>query len=242
MISNIIKAVEENIKDSDAELIVNAPDITPDNAEEILEEPEKLDMKDQTDNIQSIDIYKVQLKRDRSLKSFVLSILKYLSEDILREESDFSSIKSNDKEMNVDEENNEDGEVESTLPEKTDSTSNSKSKKRANEYTDFLVSKKSKKHDLDENFNILKRLIRELSSDTTRISITNTEERNEKARYELIITYYHYGEELEKCLVHYREGYKEHEALKKLYDEVKNQLLKEVIKNAIQKKSNRARK
>ena len=72
--------------------------------------------------------------------------------------------------------------------------------------------------------------------------ITNAEERNEKARHELIIAYYHYEEELEKRLVHYREGYEEHEALKKLYDEVKDQLPKEVTKNAIRKKSNRARK
>ncbi|GBC05454.1 hypothetical protein RclHR1_06230014 [Rhizophagus clarus] len=33
MVSNIIKAVEENIKGSDAELIINAPDIIPDDAE-----------------------------------------------------------------------------------------------------------------------------------------------------------------------------------------------------------------
>jgi hypothetical protein len=156
------------------------------------------------------------------------------------------------------------------MPEETDSASNSKSKKRVNEDTDSSVSKKSKKRDLDEDSNILKRLIQELSSDTTQISvikekkgfqresmqedrstqiffdlyfkITNAEERNEKARHELIIAYYHYGEELEKRLVHYREGYKEHEALKKLYDEVKDQLPKEVTKNAIRKKSNRARK
>ncbi|CAG8690731.1 11006_t:CDS:1 [Funneliformis mosseae] len=298
-----------------------------------MEEPEESDTEDQTDNIQSSDIYKVQLKRDRFLKSLALSILKYLSKDILREESDFSSIKSNDtiqdcemcqecdkpiltenpprslvlnvcgdiihqtcagkpdkrgvlecscgiaddkdlslssEEMDIDEKNNEDGEVESTLPEKTDSASNSKSKKQANENMDSSASKKFKKRDLDENSNILKRLIRELSSDTTQISvikekkglqresmqedrstqiffdlyfkITNAEERNEKARHELIIAYYHYGEELEKRLVHYREGYKEHEALKKLYDEVKDQLPKEVTKNAIRKKSNRARK
>jgi len=33
MVSNIIKAVEKNIKDSNAELIINAPDITLDDAE-----------------------------------------------------------------------------------------------------------------------------------------------------------------------------------------------------------------
>ncbi|CAG8719444.1 6046_t:CDS:2, partial [Funneliformis mosseae] len=174
------------------------------------------------------------------------------------------------EEMDMDEKNNEDGKVESTLPEETDLASNSKSKKWANEDTDSSASKKSKKRDLNEDSNILKRLIWELSSDTTQISvikekkglqresiqedrstqiffdlyfkITNAEERNEKARYELIIAYYHYGEELEKRLVHYRKGYKEHEALKKLYDEVKDQLSKEVTKNAIRKKLNRARK
>jgi len=185
--------------------------------------PEESDTEDQTDNIQSSDIYKVQPKRDRSLKSLALSILKYLPEDILHEELDFSSIKSNDtiqdcetcqecdkpiltedpprslvlnvcgdivhrtcagkpdkrgvlecscgmaddkdpslsseEEMDVDEKNNE--EVESTLPEETDSAfSNSKSKKRANEATDSSASKKSKKRDLDEDSNILKRLTR----------------------------------------------------------------------------------
>jgi len=79
---------------------------------------------------------------------------------------------SSEEEMDVDKENNEDGEVESTLPEETDSaSSNSKSKKRANEATDSSASKKSKKRDLDEDSNTLKRLIRELSSDITRISV-----------------------------------------------------------------------
>ncbi|PKY58734.1 hypothetical protein RhiirA4_513394 [Rhizophagus irregularis] len=39
MVSNIIKAVEENIKGSDAELIANAPDITPDDAEVLKQIP-----------------------------------------------------------------------------------------------------------------------------------------------------------------------------------------------------------
>ena len=39
MVSNIIKVVEENIKGSDAELIVNAPDITPDDAEVLKQIP-----------------------------------------------------------------------------------------------------------------------------------------------------------------------------------------------------------
>jgi len=39
MVSNIIKAVEKNIKDSNAELIINAPDITLDDAEVLKQIP-----------------------------------------------------------------------------------------------------------------------------------------------------------------------------------------------------------
>ncbi|CAG8696686.1 13954_t:CDS:1, partial [Funneliformis caledonium] len=39
MVSNIIKAVEENIKGSDTELIINAPNITPDDAEVLKQIP-----------------------------------------------------------------------------------------------------------------------------------------------------------------------------------------------------------
>src|ERR1044072_2002526 len=49
---------------------------------------------DPIDNIQSRDIYKVQPGRNKALKSIALNILKYLPEDILREEPDFSSNKS----------------------------------------------------------------------------------------------------------------------------------------------------
>ncbi|CAG8603359.1 4808_t:CDS:2 [Funneliformis mosseae] len=45
---------------------------------------------------QSRDIYEVQPERNRALKLLALHILKHLPEDILREESDFSSIKSNE--------------------------------------------------------------------------------------------------------------------------------------------------
>jgi hypothetical protein len=45
---------------------------------------------------QSEDIYGVQPKRNRALKLLALHILKHLPEDILREEPDFSSIKSNE--------------------------------------------------------------------------------------------------------------------------------------------------
>ena len=45
---------------------------------------------------QSRDIYGVQPKRNKALKLLALHILKHLPEDILREEPDFSSIKSNE--------------------------------------------------------------------------------------------------------------------------------------------------
>jgi len=117
---------------------------------------------------------------------------------------------------------------------------------------------------------VLKRLIRELSSDTTRISeikekkglhresvreveeartffdlylkISNAEERNENTRHEVLRAYYYFGEELEKRLDHHKQTMEEHEAQKKVNDEVRDQLPKEVTKNAIRKKTERARK
>ncbi|CAI2201600.1 13401_t:CDS:1, partial [Funneliformis geosporum] len=59
---------------------VESPNTPVDNNKE---KPEESDTEDQTDNIQSSDIDKVQPKCDRSLKSLALSILKYLPEDIL---------------------------------------------------------------------------------------------------------------------------------------------------------------
>ncbi|PKK60732.1 hypothetical protein RhiirC2_792893 [Rhizophagus irregularis] len=50
-------------------------------------------MKDLINSTQRSDIYKVQSRCNRALKIY---ILKYLPEDILREEPDFLSIKSND--------------------------------------------------------------------------------------------------------------------------------------------------
>ena len=60
------------------------------------------------------------------------------------------------------------------------------------------------------------------------LKISNAEEWNEKAHHELIVAYYYYGEELEKRLAHYRKTNEDHEASKKLYDEVKDQLPKVV--------------
>ena len=82
------------IQESSSNTGVESPNTPVDNNME--EHPEGSNTEDQTDNTQSNDIYKVQPRRDRSLKSLALSILKYLPEDILREEPDFSSIKSND--------------------------------------------------------------------------------------------------------------------------------------------------
>lgn len=65
---------------------------------------------------------------------------------------------------------------------------------------------------------------------------------NETAHHGLISSYYSFGKELEKCLAHFRQTNKEYEALKKLYDEVKDQLLKEVTRYTLQKKADRARK
>ena len=53
---------------------------------------EDINMDELIDSTQSKDIYKVQLKCNRALKLIALNILKYLPEDILREESDFHQL------------------------------------------------------------------------------------------------------------------------------------------------------
>ena len=164
-----------------------------------------------------------------------------------------------DEDVNMDEDEDGDEEVE-TQPE-IQSSSNSKNKKRANTSADKPSGKKSNKRVKGDDSIVLKRLIRKLSSDTTRISvikkkkglhresvrevegtrtffelylkISNAEERSENARHELILAYYSFGEELEKRLAHHRKTNVEHEALKKLYNDVKDQLPKEVTKNAL---------
>ena len=185
------------------------------------------------------------------------------------EDTDVGKNASVDENVNMDEDEVEDADDEKveTQPE---IQSSSKGKKRANEATDSSSSKKSKKKIKEDDSIVLKRLIRELSSDTTRLSvikekkglyresarevkgdrtffelylkISNAEERNENARHELIIAYFHFGEELEKRLAHYRKTDKDHEATKKVYNEVKDQLPKEVTNNALRKKSDRAKK
>src|SRR5205814_9636516 len=74
------------------------------------------------------------------------------------------------------------------------------------------------------------------------LKISNAEERNENARHELMIAYFHFGEELEKRLAHYRKTDEDHEDTKKVYNEVKDQLPKEGTNNALRKKSYRAKK
>ena len=75
------------------------------------------------------------------------------------------------KDINTDEVEVEvaDNEKVETQP-KIQSSSNSKSKKWANEVTNFSTSKKFKKYVQEKDSNILKKLIQKLSSDTTRIS------------------------------------------------------------------------
>ena len=51
-------------------------------------------------------------------------------------------------------------------------------------------------------------------------------------RHEVLRCYYFLGEELEKRLEHYKQTMEEHEAQKKVNDEVRDQLPKEVTKNA----------
>ncbi|GES73276.1 hypothetical protein GLOIN_2v244665 [Rhizophagus clarus] len=62
--------------------------------------------------------------------------------------------------------------------------------------------------------------------------ICNAEKLEEDARFEVIISYYFFGEGLEKHLVQYKH-LEEHEARKKINNEVKDQLPKETSKAAI---------
>ncbi|CAB4472587.1 hypothetical protein RhiirA1_398657 [Rhizophagus irregularis] len=59
---------------------------------------------------------------------------------------------------------------------------------------------------------------------------------------ELTLAYYNFGEELEKHLDHYKKTEEEHKAQKRVNDEVRGQLPKEVTKYTIRKKTEGARK
>ncbi|CAG8697907.1 11653_t:CDS:1 [Ambispora leptoticha] len=184
-----------------------------------------------------------------------------------------SRISSQGQAMNLDE-NEETEHRHEPAEDQVEESSDSTSKKRTNEATDKSTekfsSKKTKKEIKAEDSIVLKRLIRELSFDTTRISeirekkglhrestqevegsrfffdlylkISKAEEQNKNTHHEVIRSYYNFGDELEKRLAQYREANEEHDALKKLYDEVRDQLPKEVTKNALRKKADRARK
>ncbi|RIA79156.1 hypothetical protein C1645_841397 [Glomus cerebriforme] len=244
---------------SSANTGVESPNTPVDN--NIEERPEESDTESPFDvkNITTDDIYKVQPRCNRSLKSLALSILKYLSDDILRKKPDFSSIKSNDSiqdyeacqecdkhilsedpprslvlnvlsddrdpSLHSEGEMDVDGEEESAWPEESDSASNSGRKKWANEDTDSSASKKSKKHVQLEDSNILKKLIWKLSFDTTRLLEIKEKRGLHREAYVKL--------RLEKRLAHYRKTNEEHEAKKKLYSAVKDQLPKEVIKSAV---------
>ncbi|CAG8647104.1 11139_t:CDS:2 [Rhizophagus irregularis] len=102
-----------------------------------------------------------------------------------------------------------------------------KMEQRTNEATDSSPSKKSKKH-IAERHPHLEKSYPGVSSDTTRIS-------DIKEREGLHKRFCTASSTIEKTN-------EEHEALKKLYDEIKEQLPKEVTRNALRKKADRARK
>ncbi|CAB5368865.1 unnamed protein product [Rhizophagus irregularis] len=164
--------------------------------------------------------------------------------------------------MDVDEEDNE----ESARREET--SSNSKGKKRANEATDSSSSKKAKQT-TDEDSRVLKNLIRELSIGSLKVSevrekegifrlqqevgnssifltlyskITNAEERHENSNQDVIQAYYLFGEALNRRLEHHKKTKEDHEARESVNDEVRKQLPKEVTKNALRKRTEKARK
>ncbi|PKC58334.1 hypothetical protein RhiirA1_471123 [Rhizophagus irregularis] len=102
-----------------------------------------------------------------------------------------------DQEMDVDE--------ETTKP-------NASSKKRANVATDSSPSKKTKELKREDS---IEKLYKKLSVIELYLKISNAEEWNKKARHEVIVAYYYFGEELEKRLAHYRKTYEDHESIKK---------------------------
>ncbi|CAG8618671.1 13447_t:CDS:2, partial [Ambispora gerdemannii] len=73
------------------------------------------------------------------------------------------------------------------------------------------------------------------------LKISNAEKQNDEVRHELLRSYYYFGEELEKHLIQYKD-LEEHEAQKKVNNEVKEQLLKDVSRPTIRKKNKKSSK
>ena len=140
-------------------------------------------------------------------------------------------------------------------------------KKRANISIDNPSGKKAKTK--VENSHTLKNLIRELSIGTLKVSevrekeglfrlqqevgnsrifltlysrITNAEEKHENTNQDVIRTYYLFGEALSRRLDQLKKTNEEHVAQEMVNDEVRKQLPKEVTKNALRKRTEKARK
>ena len=140
-------------------------------------------------------------------------------------------------------------------------------KKRANTSIDNPSGKKAKTK--VEDSRTLTNLIRELSIGTLKVSevrekeglfrlqqevgnsrifltlyskITNAEEKHENTNQDVIRTYYLFGEALSRRLDQLKKTNEEHVAQESLNDEVRKQLPKEVTKNALRKRTEKARK
>src|SRR5438045_1992138 len=159
-----------------------------------------------------------------------------------------------DQEIDVD-----DGEVE-VYPDTV-------SKKRSNEATDSSSIKKAKTK--VEDSRALKNFIRELSIGTLKVSevrekeglfklqqevgnsrifltlyskITNAEEKHENSNQDVIRAYYFFGEALYRHLDQHKKTNEERVTQELVNDEVREQLPKEVTKNALRKRTEKAQK
>ncbi|CAG8647292.1 1424_t:CDS:1, partial [Scutellospora calospora] len=73
-------------------------------------------------------------------------------------------------------------------------------------------------------------------------AIVKAKEQIESVNYEIIICYFAFGKKFKERLAEYMKDNKEHRSQRKLYKEVKKQLLSNLSKNAIEKRIERARK